>query len=176
MIAKEAIEAACAALNKRDRGNAINIPDVVAMLTAAFAAMPGPAVKVECPCTTFEQDEDCPIGYPSMLCSSCDGTGLATVETVAALAAEMLKIAEQVDELEDPFAAWETIELLKSQQPSLTPAPDLASENERMRDELMPMLHLISVFSDGINERNWADKATYIKQQVNRIRAALERT
>ena len=40
MIPKEAIEAACAALNKRDRGNAISIPDVVAMLTAAFAAMP----------------------------------------------------------------------------------------------------------------------------------------
>ncbi len=47
MITKEAIEAACAALNKRDKGNAISIPDVVAMLTAAFAAMPGPAVKVK---------------------------------------------------------------------------------------------------------------------------------
>lgn len=45
MITKEAIEAACAVLNERDKGNAINIPDVVAMLTAAFAAMPGPAVK-----------------------------------------------------------------------------------------------------------------------------------
>lgn len=47
MITKEAIKAACAVLNERDKGNAINIPDVVAMLTAAFAAMPGPAVKVK---------------------------------------------------------------------------------------------------------------------------------
>jgi len=70
---------------------------------------------IECPCTTFEQDEDCPIGYPSLLCSACSGTGNAPIETVVALAAEMMKVAEQVDELEDPFAAWETIELLKSQ-------------------------------------------------------------
>lgn len=68
-----------------------------------------------CPCTTFQQDEDCIEGYPSLLCSACEGKGIAPVETVIALAAEMMKIAEQVDELEDPFAAWETIELLKSQ-------------------------------------------------------------
>lgn len=47
MIPKEAIEAACAALNKRDRGNAISIPDVVAMLTAAFAATPAPDPQAE---------------------------------------------------------------------------------------------------------------------------------
>lgn len=71
---------------------------------------------IACPCTTFEQGEDCPVGYPSLLCSACEGKGVATIETVVALAAEMLKIAEQVGELEDPFAAWESIELLKSTQ------------------------------------------------------------
>lgn len=63
---------------------------------------------INCPCTTFEQDEDCPIGYPSMLCSACDGTGQAPVEKVVALAAEMLRIASDIGEPEDPFSAWES--------------------------------------------------------------------
>ena len=28
-----------------------------------------------CHCTMVEQDESCPIGYPSLLCEDCDGTG-----------------------------------------------------------------------------------------------------
>ncbi len=77
---------------------------------------------IACPCTTFEQDEDCPIGQPSLLCSACDGKGITTIEAVVALAAEMLKIAEQVDELEDPFAAWESIDFLKSQRSKMIEA------------------------------------------------------
>ncbi|SCB30741.1 hypothetical protein [Rhizobium lusitanum] len=73
-----------------------------------------PAPEIACPCTTFEQDEDCPVGQPSLLCSACGGKGIVPIETVVALAAEMLKVAEQVDELEDPFAAWESIELFNS--------------------------------------------------------------
>lgn len=79
-------------------------------------------VTAECPCTTFEQDEDCQVGYPSLLCSACDGTGNAPMDKVVALAAEMMKIAEQVGELEDPFAAWETIDLIKSQNDQLRTA------------------------------------------------------
>lgn len=30
-----------------------------------------------CHCTTIQQDETCPIGYPSLLCDDCDGTGNA---------------------------------------------------------------------------------------------------
>jgi hypothetical protein len=82
---------------------------------------------IPCPCTTFEQDEDCYIGFPSLLCSACDGKGVADIETVTALAAEMLKVAEQVGELEDPFAAWESIELLKSQ-------------NDQLRKDLAPIV------------------------------------
>ncbi len=74
--------------------------------------------NISCPCTTFEQNEDCPVGQPSLLCSACEGKGVASIESVVALAAEMLKVAEQVDELEDPFAAWESIELLKSAKPT----------------------------------------------------------
>ncbi|WP_412064031.1 hypothetical protein [Rhizobium sp. SYY.PMSO] len=90
-----------------------------AMRSALSSPVEGGTDKGEpiaCPCTTFEQGEDCPVGYPSLLCSACEVKGIATMETVAALAAEMLKVAEQVDELEDPFAAWESIQLLKSTQ------------------------------------------------------------
>ena len=67
-----------------------------------------------CPCTMFEQDEDCPEGYPSMLCGICKGTGNTTQDQVTALAVEMLKIASDIGEPEDPFAAWESIELIRS--------------------------------------------------------------
>lgn len=79
------------------------------------ALSPTPAQIMQCPCTTFEQSEECPVGYPSLLCRACDGTGNAPVDKVVALAAEMMKIAEQAGELEDPFAAWETIDLIQSQ-------------------------------------------------------------
>lgn len=167
MITKEAIEAAMDAYRE-----GIYLTDdqalasVTAILTAAFAAMPGPAVKVKCPCTTFEQDEDCPVGYPSMLCRACDGTGLTDAETVSALAAEMLKVAEQVDELEDPFSAWETIELLKSQQP----APDLASENERLRAALEEVMSWVKNWGvPFLEDDEWSDTAA-------KVCAALERT
>ena len=28
-----------------------------------------------CPCTLIEQDESCPVGFPSLLCDTCDGKG-----------------------------------------------------------------------------------------------------
>lgn len=76
----------------------------------------------DCPCTTIEQDEDCPVGYPSLLCGACKGTGRTPEATVTALAAEMLRIASDMGEPEDPFAAWETIDLIKSQRDQLRKA------------------------------------------------------
>lgn len=76
-------------------------------------------ILTECPCTTIEQDEDCPVGYPSLLCGACKGTGYTAPETVTALAAEMLRIASDIGEPEDPFAAWESIDLIKSQNDQL---------------------------------------------------------
>lgn len=88
---------------------------------------------IDCPCTTFEQGEDCPVGFPSLLCSVCDGKGVATIDDVVALAAEMLKVAEQVDELADPFAAWETIDLVINQngrlRGAIKPFADFGRDN-----------------------------------------------
>ena len=84
-------------------------------------------MNVGCPCTLIEHDEDCPIGYPSLLCGICEGTGNATQDQVTALACEMIKIAIDVGEPEDPFAAWESISLLQSQ-------------NEQLRKALKPLI------------------------------------
>lgn len=68
-----------------------------------------------CPCTMIEQSEDCPIGYPSMVCGVCEGKGHTTPDKISALACEMIKIAQDVGEPDDPFAAWETISLFKTE-------------------------------------------------------------
>ncbi|HLP70432.1 MAG TPA: hypothetical protein VK181_23240 [Rhizobium sp.] len=41
-------------------------------------------------------------------------------------------------------------------------------------EDARTMLHLILVFCDDMNDRNWADKRLYIKQQAERILSALE--
>ena len=88
-----------------------------------------PAVESEpvaCPCTLIEQDEDCPVGYPSLLCGICGGRGHTTREQVTALACEMIKIASDVGEPSDPFAAWESISLIQSQNDQLLNVADQA--------------------------------------------------
>lgn len=84
---------------------------------------------VPCPCTLIEQDEDCPVGYPSMVCGVCKGIGNTTPEQVTALACEMIKIASDMGEPKDPFAAWETIDLIKSQHGQLRKALNLAVDH-----------------------------------------------
>lgn len=57
---------------------------------------------------------------------------------------------------------------------------DFRSETKRLQVgvyvETLPAVHLIRVFADDMNERNWDDKRAYIKQQADRIRAALAST
>jgi hypothetical protein len=57
---------------------------------------------------------------------------------------------------------------------------DFRSETKRLQVgvyvETFPAVHLISVFVDDMNERNWDDKRAYIKQQADRIRTALAST
>jgi hypothetical protein len=84
-------------------------------------------VTVPCPCTMIEQDEDCPIGYPSLVCGVCDGKGHTTPDQVTALACEMIKIASDVGEPEDPFAAWESVSLIQSQNDHFRKALDKIS-------------------------------------------------
>lgn len=51
------------------------------------------------------------------------------------------------------------------------------AEIERLRKNLFPILHLIRQFAEDTNERNWAEKRLYIKQQAERAigEIALER-
>ncbi|MGM4909158.1 hypothetical protein [Rhizobium sp. 768_B6_N1_8] len=100
-----------------------------------LADIPSPSpqlvVTVPCPCTLIEQDEDCPVGYPSLLCGVCKGQGHTTPEQVTALACEMIKIASDVGEPDDPFAAWESISLLQSQNKNPAPADHVVGTEER---------------------------------------------
>jgi hypothetical protein len=41
-----------------------------------------------CGCTLIEQDESCPVGYPSLLCDTCDGKGHITERQLADLVAD----------------------------------------------------------------------------------------
>lgn len=102
-----------------------------AALEAALSAIPASAGE-ECPCTLIEQDESCPVGYPSLLCSVCSGTGTATLEQIKALAAEMLNIASELGEPGDPFAAWETLSFIKTKLERLEGA---SSGEVKVRDE-----------------------------------------
>jgi hypothetical protein len=147
-----------------------------AIRSALSTSQSDPAPEIACPCTTFEQDEDCPLGFPSLLCSVCKGTGHASREQVVALAAEMLKVAEQVDELEDPFAAWESIELLKSQAPEIAA---LRAENKRWqhryqalcdwylrdgkRSEIFEHGHIVQTTQQHLDD--WADLAALTPEQ-----------
>lgn len=65
---------------------------------------------VACPCTMNEQDESCLIGYPSLICGVCKGVGHTTQDKITELAVEMLKVASELGETEDPFAAWESLQ------------------------------------------------------------------
>lgn len=79
---------------------------------ALAAIQPDPEPQpVACPCTQFEQDESCPVGYPSLICGVCNGTGHTTLDNISALAVEMLRIASDLGEAEDPFAAWEALSI-----------------------------------------------------------------
>lgn len=85
--------------------------------------------RVACPCTLIEQDETCPVGFPSLICGVCDGIGLAPREKVDALAAEMLRIASDLGEPEDPFAAWESVAAITEERDAL------AAERDRLREQ-----------------------------------------
>lgn len=98
------------------------------MLEEDAAGAPAPETNmVACPCTLIEQDEECPVGYPSLICGVCKGIGNTTPDQVTALACEMIKISSDTGEPEDPFAAWESIDLIKSQHAQFRKALDKIS-------------------------------------------------
>ena len=108
---RNAVNDACRALGAPgDWGYSTREGKAVLALHQVRAALSQPAAPqtVECPCVSVDHDDDCPEGYPSALCGICDGTGNTTPEKVTALAVEMLRIAHDLGESEDPFAAWES--------------------------------------------------------------------
>lgn len=92
---------------------------VYAICIDALRALPTQAPATPCLCTLIEQDDDCPIGQPSLLCGVCSGTGNTTPDKVQALAAEMLRIASDLGEPQDPFAAWENLQGGAAQAPAV---------------------------------------------------------
>jgi hypothetical protein len=127
----DSVEFDCNGMNgKGGNGGLVSDPTIKAAgalrIALSRATTPSPVDReasreddVPCPCTLIEQDEDCPIGYPSMICGVCKGIGNTTLEHVTALACEMIKIASDMSEPEDPFAAWESISLVQSQRDGL---------------------------------------------------------
>lgn len=88
-------------------------------IAVAIDMLPAHPPATPCPCTLIEQDDDCPIGQPSLICGVCDGTGNTTPDKVQALAAEMLRIASDLGEPEDPFSAWEKLQGGATQAPAV---------------------------------------------------------
>lgn len=147
MITKEAIEAGLnAAIDKP-----LDEDDVRAILTAAFAAMPGPAVKVK----PLEWDRESPTEWKPETWKAQslvdeydiqrekDGTfsGFApNAGTNIFSSLEAAKAAAQAD--------YEARIMS-----SLTPAPDLASENERLRAALYEIANAYTAhgYSDAMD-------------------------
>jgi hypothetical protein len=84
---------------------------------------------VDCACTKIEQDENCPVGYPSLLCEICNGKGVVPYPaSEQALDSPILNFAKALlcsldpeNDLDNPekFLAWhnldEAIRALSSQ-------------------------------------------------------------
>ena len=166
MITKEAIEAGA---------RAGDVPDYKAeqIITAAFAAMPGPAVKKlewrEAPGQMAHTSEPFPyfkyviVDDDRGVDWSIGGDGWNPVENV-----EAAKAAAQADYEARILSA-------------LTPTPDLASENERLRKALEMVAHVAGNIPDDILCRaTGANDARYRGGLVCSARdiakAALERT
>ena len=172
MITKEAIEAACAALNKRDRGNAISIPDVVAILTAAFAAMPGPAVRVKA--LEWRKDRTAKaLGATWMVWPYSDplndGLGNWLWQCTDAPPHTSGRCHNEEEAHASAQADYEA--RIRS---ALTPAPDLASENERLRAALNRQGdNMAFVINHATLPEQWMTK---FMAELAEDRAALERT
>jgi hypothetical protein len=101
-----------------------------------------------------------------MLCGICEGKGHTTQEQVTALAVEMIKIASDLGEPEDPFAAWESVSMLQSQ-------------NDQLRKALKPFADKADIIAKdhpGWNDDRftWGAEPLLFKMKVLRdARAAL---
>ncbi|WP_273794893.1 hypothetical protein [Brucella intermedia] len=66
----------------------VQAKELIAKLSASpFLSVQGAAAD-DCPCTKIQQDETCPVGYPSLLCEICDGKGVVQPSAARELALE----------------------------------------------------------------------------------------
>lgn len=136
-------------------GTVLWCADSVASCMLTPSPQPREVGSVPCPCTLIEQDEDCPVGYPSMICGICKGKGHTTPDQVTALACEMIKIASDVGEPDDPFAAWESIDLVKSQNGQLRKA--LSKIADMLDDEDADLDHAIAISTTALATMEGSD-------------------
>jgi hypothetical protein len=63
--------------NSEEQAKVVAQLDYQRRIMSALSTPPQPEAQGEppCPCTLIEQDETCPVGYPSLLCEECDGKG-----------------------------------------------------------------------------------------------------
>ena len=147
------------------------LQDFITRILAALQPDTERAEPVACPCTMFEQDESCPEGYPSLLCGVCNGTGTTSREKVAALAAEMLRIANDLGEPEDPFVAWG-----KMQHLNAAPSPQAREITVQEAEEVPEVKAMADEASYWVNNPsawdNYDDGASeVIRRLVDALRA-----
>lgn len=157
MITKEAIESGCAAIDRP-----IHPDDVERILTAALAAMPGPAVNAD----------DRLYNAAAPMADGGDTRMTAAEEVLAWLLVEKIGVPDDVSY--SPDQAQQIIVNRLESISAPTPAPDLASENERLRDELLSAACLFETLSDDLPNDDVS--AIMMRVMAERIRAALERT
>lgn len=144
----------------------------------APATTPVEPTQVDCPCTMFEQDESCPVGFPSMVCGICGGIGHTTPEKVTALAVEMLRIASDLGEPEDPFAAWEQASPLADKDAEIARLTAELAEMKSERSFIVGANHgwdeAVSQGAGGPIAARLRDALTAAQGRVERLEGALQ--
>ncbi|WP_025091470.1 hypothetical protein [Brucella intermedia] len=75
----------------------VQAKELIAKLSASpFLSVQGAAAD-DCPCTKIQQDETCPVGYPSLLCEICDGMGVVQPSAARELLLEEVKTSGATD-------------------------------------------------------------------------------
>ena len=92
-------EAAKRAAEKAHYGLVVDQAKAIGLEVSALEPSAG-----DCECTKTQQDETCPVGYPSLLCEICDGKGVVQPSAARELALE--EILREVDEIERKVWAW----------------------------------------------------------------------
>lgn len=176
-ITKEAIEAGVAAFESAFNGSPNSTEMVTTILTAAFAAMPGPAVQLKPlewsdPC---EPNEDCRYNHVT-----AKAAWTYQIQWKAWKEHDAFVVYRDGDYIDCKYSLDEAKAFASADRDArilsaLTPATDLASENERLRAALKGIRETIfelkfALFSTDMTIKDRAD------QSARLTLAALERT